>query len=124
MIQAVSQSGSENRDPAGATIINGAGKYLTPGFIDTHVHIAVGIAGFDMSDGTPKLKMDMLDDVHEYSLRMLAANGITTSRDPGGKTEVTTIVKKKLKMAPFSGLSYLWPVQLLIRHISKILFRR
>ena len=49
MIQSVSQSGSENRDPAGATIIDGTGKYLTPGFIEAHNHFAVGAVGFDMS---------------------------------------------------------------------------
>ena len=39
--------------PAGATIIDGAGKYVTPGIIDTHSHIGVYAApgGQALSDG-------------------------------------------------------------------------
>lgn len=103
IIQSISKTGGENRYPAGATIIDGTGKYLTPGFIDTHIHVAIGTVGFDLSDGTPKLEMDILDEVPGYSMRMLLANGITTSRDPSGKTEVTTFVKEEIENGTLIG---------------------
>src|SRR6266487_1411280 len=40
---------AQGPQPAGRTIIDLAGGYLTPGFIDVHVH---GGAGHDFMDGT------------------------------------------------------------------------
>jgi imidazolonepropionase-like amidohydrolase len=97
VIQSITNSNKENTYPEGMKIINGTSKYLIPGFIDTHIHIAMGTVGFDIIDGLPKLEMDILDEVPDYSLRKLVANGITTARDPGGNTEVTTSVKKQLQ---------------------------
>ena len=39
--------------PQGATVIDGAGKYVTPGIIDTHSHVGVYAApgGQALSDG-------------------------------------------------------------------------
>lgn len=96
-IQSIVATDSESKYPAKATVIDGTGKYLAPGFIEAHNHFAVGEVGFDMSGGAPKLVMDIVEDVPEYSLLAMLANGITTTRDPGGKTEVTTSVKKKVE---------------------------
>jgi len=95
-IKTIRATSSESTYPDGATIIDGTGKYLAPGFIEAHIHFAVGKVGLDMSDGTPKLEMTIVDGIPEYSLREMVANGITSSRDPGGKTEVTTSVKEKV----------------------------
>jgi imidazolonepropionase-like amidohydrolase len=45
--------------PAGATVIDGAGKYVTPGIIDTHSHLGVYAApGVQaLSDGILSLRM-------------------------------------------------------------------
>jgi len=102
-IEWIRPNDSTNRFPAGATVIDGTGKYLVPGFIEAHNHFAVGTVGFDMSDGAPKLVMNIVDGVPEYSLRTMLANGITTARDPGGKTEVTTSVKKKVQDGTLIG---------------------
>lgn len=103
MIQSITQSSSESTYLAETTIIDGTGQYLTPGFINTHIHVAIGTVGFDMSDGAPKLEMDILDEVPGYSMHMLLANGITTSRDPSGKTEVTTFVKEEIENRTLIG---------------------
>ncbi len=103
MIQSISQSNNENTYQEGTRIIDGTGKYLTPGFIDTHIHIAMGTVGVDMSDGSPKVEMNIFDEVPDLSLRKLLANGVTTARDPGGKTEVTTTAKKQLQNGKLIG---------------------
>lgn len=54
--------------PAGTRVIEGAGRYLIPGLIDTHMHIAA-VAG------TPQI---------ERILRMTLAQGITGLRDASG----------------------------------------
>jgi len=102
-IEWIRSADSENTFPDGVTVINGTEKYLVPGFIEAHNHFAVGTVGFDMSDGAPKLVMNIVDDVPEYSLRAMLANGITTARDPGGKTEVTTSVKRKVENGTLIG---------------------
>ncbi len=52
--------------PAGARIIEGAGKFLVPGFIDLHTHLSKARAS---------------------SLGLFIANGVTTIRDMGGDYE-------------------------------------
>jgi imidazolonepropionase-like amidohydrolase len=49
--------------PAGATIIDGRGKFLIPGLWDMHVHLA---------------------KTGEHSLGLFLANGVTSVRDMGG----------------------------------------
>ena len=57
------------RVPAGAMRVDGRGKYLMPGLIDMHAHLAAG----DGSIGTPMGRLLALD----------VANGITTARSMG-----------------------------------------
>jgi imidazolonepropionase-like amidohydrolase len=64
------------RVPAGAVRIDGRGKYLMPGLIDMHAHLAQG----DGSIGTPMGRLLALD----------LANGITTARSMG--TPPATVV--------------------------------
>ena len=52
--------------PSGATVIDGTGKYLVPGFIDLHVHLSKNRAS---------------------AMGLMVANGVTTVRDMGGDYE-------------------------------------
>jgi imidazolonepropionase-like amidohydrolase len=52
--------------PSGAHVIDGAGRYLTPGFIELHAHVSKSRAS---------------------SLGLFLANGVTTVRDMGGDHE-------------------------------------
>lgn len=52
--------------PAGAVRIDGRGKYLMPGLVDMHVHLAAGLGA--------------AEDPAGRQLRLLLANGITTAR--------------------------------------------
>lgn len=102
-IESIREAENGSTYPDETTVIDGTEKYLTPGFIEAHAHFAVGTIGFDMSSGAPKLVMNIVDGVPEYSLRAMVANGITTTRDPGGKTEVTTSVKEKVENGTLVG---------------------
>jgi imidazolonepropionase-like amidohydrolase len=65
--------------PAGARVIDGSGKYLTPGFIDTNVHVS-------MMSGTLSYARywDRHDQVVLQAAQMHLRHGITTIRDSYG----------------------------------------
>ncbi len=58
--------------PAGASVLDLAGRYLIPGLIDTHVHLATAPSGMDRRD------------VEERVLRNALHGGVTTVRDMAG----------------------------------------
>ena len=62
--------------PAGAQVIDLAGKTLTPGLIDTHVHTVM---------------------VGDEGLKLFMANGITSVRDCGARLELVTAVRDALQ---------------------------
>ncbi len=84
-------------------VIDGTGKYLVPGFIDTHVHIAIGPVGVAFEDGTPTLFLTLDDEITVTSLELLLEHGITTTRDPGGLTEITVSAKNRIKSGEIKG---------------------
>jgi imidazolonepropionase-like amidohydrolase len=70
-IAAIFPTGSQPL-PAGATIYNLSGRYLIPGLIDTHVHIATDPSGEDSRVRT------------ERRLRLALLGGVTAVRDMAG----------------------------------------
>ena len=57
---------ASSRIPAGATIIDGTGKYLIPGLWDMHAHV-------------------LFNGMRDPLLKLLVANGVTGIRDMGGE---------------------------------------
>lgn len=70
--------------PATARVIDGRGKYLLPGFIDTHAHVNVGPEHLDSAKN--QLRGEYDPAVPRISLGSLLRFGVTTIRDPGGAT--------------------------------------
>ena len=72
--------------PAGATVIDGAGKYVTPGFIDTNVHISMYANLETLARYLPRAT-DVVVEGSQLELK----SGITTVRDSYG--ELGTLLK-------------------------------
>lgn len=72
--------GKEVGAPASATVVDAGGKYLTPGIIDSHSHIAMDN---DINEATGPItpQMLMIDafDYHDKSIYHGLAGGVTTS---------------------------------------------
>jgi imidazolonepropionase-like amidohydrolase len=89
--------------PRGARVVSGAGKYLLPGLIDMHAHTSIGPVTMDTSVLPPR--MASREDVpgSREALRTLLAFGITTVRDPGGRTEATVALRDSLRLGLVRG---------------------
>lgn len=73
--------------PEGASVIDARGKFLLPGFVDTHVHVTLGPVELDVSSGTPAMSVAVDPDVPLRTMRSLLAHGVTSVRDPGGSPD-------------------------------------
>jgi len=65
-----------------ALVIDGAGKFLIPGLVDSHVHVT--------GSGEP-------NGSREFIVPLLVANGITTVRDMGGYLESLKPLREDIK---------------------------
>ena len=72
--------GKDVNVPAGATVVDAGGKYLTPGLIDSHSHIALDD---DVNEATSPItpQMMMIDafDYQDKAIYRVLAGGVTTS---------------------------------------------
>ena len=67
--------------PADAIRVDGTGKYLIPGLVDTHTHL--------LSDGD-----EFPDAIAPDELRVMVANGVTTVRFMIGTPELLTLRRR------------------------------
>ena len=66
--------------PASATVIDAAGKYLTPGIIDSHSHLALdNDVNEATSPITPQMMMEDAFDYQDKAIYRALAGGVTTS---------------------------------------------
>ena len=71
------------RVPQGARVIDGTGKYVTPGFVDTNVHMGP-ITGGPVGELTFARYWDRLDDLVLQGVQLQLKYGVTTVRDSYG----------------------------------------
>jgi imidazolonepropionase-like amidohydrolase len=76
------------KDPAAATTVDGAGKYLIPGLWDMHVHTVFG---------------DWLPRNEKIALPLFVANGVTGVRDMGGDLDVLKVWRASIKAGRLLG---------------------
>lgn len=84
-------------------IIDGSGKFLMPGFIDTHAHFSMGPVKISIENQRPKLSLDLNNNLSEITGDLLLRHGITTARDPGGQTDSLVKVKKAINSGVLKG---------------------
>ena len=82
-----------------STTINGRGKFLLPGLIDTHAHVTY--LRFVDSGGGRSTVYD--DETSVASLRLLLAFGITTVRNPGGPTKEAVALRRRVASHEIDG---------------------
>jgi imidazolonepropionase-like amidohydrolase len=72
--------GADVNAPAGATVIDAGGKYLTPGIVDSHSHIALdNDVNEATSPVTPQMMMMDAFDYQDKAIYRGLAGGVTTS---------------------------------------------
>lgn len=90
--------------PPTATVLDVSGRYLLPGFIDMHAHVAFGpVHMITMPQGNPGMKMDYDDEASRSMTRTLLAFGITTARNPGGPTKEAIAIRDDVRMGRLPG---------------------
>src|SRR5262249_46029589 len=76
----IAEVGSSVNAPASATVIDARGKYLTPGIIDSHSHLALDDdVNEATSPVTPQMMMQDAFDYRDKAIYRALAGGVTTS---------------------------------------------
>jgi cytosine/adenosine deaminase-related metal-dependent hydrolase len=81
-----------------AAVIDASSLYLTPGFVDMHVHLMEH--GRDEKGNIPP-RLDW--NLTRRSLRLLLEHGVTTVRDPGSETEAAVTLRGMLETGVVKG---------------------
>ena len=92
-------------EPVGADVRTLPGKWILPGFVDTHAHVALGPVGLraEGESVVPYVDLDAQPEVTRRSLLTLLAFGVTTARDPGGPTELTVATRSAVARGELIG---------------------
>jgi imidazolonepropionase-like amidohydrolase len=89
--------------PPGAEVIDATGRFLLPGFIDAHAHVALGPVTMGRTDAGPTMSMEVDPEVSRRSLPSLLGHGITTIRDPGGPADVLVKLRERVERGEVTG---------------------
>lgn len=105
-IAAVGPSSSV-RHPSGARVIPGAGKFLLPGFIDSHAHVAFGPVTMEKGPtGAPAMRMSYDHAASREMLSTLLAFGVTSVRNPSGPTREAVALRDSVERGELLGPRY------------------
>ncbi|MGI9242864.1 MAG: amidohydrolase family protein, partial [Verrucomicrobiales bacterium] len=78
----IKEVGADVKTPEGATVIDGGGKFLMPGLIDSHVHFYLSMDGG--RPGMETSRWDYFPAMGAVAAQEWLADGFTTVRDMGG----------------------------------------
>ena len=88
--------------PEGAHLIDGAGKYVTPGIVDTNVHMGP-ITGGPVGEYTFARYWDRLEDLVLQGVQGQLKYGVTTVRDSYGPPEALMAVRDSIAAGTWIG---------------------
>lgn len=89
--------------PKGARVLDLTGRYLLPGFIDMHAHLAMGPITMASKDGQPMLRMDYDSTGSAEMAATALAFGVTTVRNPGGPTAEAVALRDAIRLGRLRG---------------------
>ena len=96
-------TGSEVKTPPGSRVIDATGKYLLPGFIEMHGHLAIAAWEID-SSGPQRVLRYPYDEVATQELtRSQLAFGITTVRNPAAPTKEGVYLRDRVRRGELVG---------------------
>jgi uncharacterized protein (TIGR02246 family) len=72
--------------PRGAMVVEGRGRYLLPGFVDAHAHVALGPVHLEKTTAGPAMRVEYDHAASREMLQTLLAFGVTAVRNPAGPT--------------------------------------
>jgi imidazolonepropionase-like amidohydrolase len=84
-------------------VIDLAGKYALPGFVDAHAHITGAPPEFKVQDGKVSVTMMSDDSLTRHSGRIALAFGVTTVRNPGGDAEANARYDRMIATGEWLG---------------------
>ncbi len=88
--------------PQGAKVLNLAGRYVVPGFVEMHAHL-FSHPWDEKGELMPRFDRESTLEM----LRLLLAHGITTVRDPGSETEAAVTLRNMIAEGKVTGPSLL-----------------
>jgi imidazolonepropionase-like amidohydrolase len=89
--------------PRGARVVDVSGKYLVPGFVEAHGHLAIGSWELDTTGGKRRLRY-AYDDLDSQELtRSQLAFGITTVRNPAAPTAEGVALRNRVRWGELAG---------------------
>jgi len=75
----IAELGTDIRVPAGATVIDATGKYVTPGVIDAHAHVGTDAVNEGSIAVSSMVRIEDVIDPMDINIYREAAGGVTTS---------------------------------------------
>ncbi len=89
--------------PRGAQIVDVSGKFLVPGFIEMHGHLALGVWELDTIAGKPALRYAYDEEATQELTRSQLAFGITTVRSPAAPTREGLSLRNRVRTGELIG---------------------
>lgn len=89
--------------PRGAKVVDLRGKYLLPGFIDMHAHLAIAPWVIDSSGGKRELRFPYDEAATREVTRSQLAFGITAARNPAGPTNESVSLRNRQRIGELEG---------------------
>lgn len=89
--------------PSGTRVMDLPGRYLVPGFIDMHAHVAFGPVYSAVRPGEPPLRFEYDSLASELMLRRLLEWGVTTVRNPAGPTREAVALRDAVRDGRLPG---------------------
>ena len=89
--------------PKGARVVDLGGRFVVPGFVDMHSHIAIGTWVLDTAGGRRALRYHYDEAATRELARTQLAFGITTLRNPAGPTQAAIRIRDRIREGEQDG---------------------